>query len=238
MEFPYGHNHHHHHCCEEEQPKPCPPPSHQPYSHHPNEYPPAPPPAYGQPGYSPVQHVSHQSGPGYGPPPPAPYQPYAGEPAQNAYPNYHQPSHAHHASHENYGSLASVLRQPTVRVFTKADDNYSLSVRDGQVVLAPANPRDEYQHWIKDLKFSTQVKDEEGFPSFALVNKVTGQAIKHSIGATHPVRLVPYNPDYLDESVLWSESKDTGGGKEPEVEDCSLLIRDADHIDIYQACNY
>lgn len=26
------------------------------------------------------------------------------------------------------------------------------------------------------------------------------------------MRLVPYNPDYLDESVLWSESNDTGGG--------------------------
>lgn len=26
------------------------------------------------------------------------------------------------------------------------------------------------------------------------------------------VRLVPYNPDYLDESVLWTESGDTGNG--------------------------
>ena len=32
------------------------------------------------------------------------------------------------------------------------------------------------------------MKDEVGFPSFAVVNKVTGQAIKHSIGASHPVR--------------------------------------------------
>ncbi|KAJ0979143.1 hypothetical protein J5N97_014617 [Dioscorea zingiberensis] len=145
------------------------------------------PPAYDSPGYSPVQNVPQESGPEYGPPPPAPYQPYA-------------------------GSLASVLRQPTVRVFTMAEENYSLSIRNGKVILAPANPRDEYQHWIKDRKFSTQVKDENDFPSFALVNKVTGQAIKHSIGATHPVRLVPYNPDYLDESVLWSESNDTGEG--------------------------
>ncbi|KAG6486152.1 hypothetical protein ZIOFF_054722 [Zingiber officinale] len=67
-------------------------------------------------------------------------------------------------------------------------------------------------HWYKDLKHSTKVKDEEGFPSFALVNKVTGEAIKHSIGATNPVRLVPYNSEYLDESILWSESNDTGGG--------------------------
>lgn len=26
------------------------------------------------------------------------------------------------------------------------------------------------------------------------------------------VRLVPYNPDYLDESVLWTESRDVGKG--------------------------
>ncbi|URE02896.1 Stress responsive protein [Musa troglodytarum] len=67
-------------------------------------------------------------------------------------------------------------------------------------------------HWIKDMKYSTKVKDEEGFPSFALINKATGEALKHSIGATHPVRLVPYKPDYLDESVLWTESRDTGDG--------------------------
>ena len=26
------------------------------------------------------------------------------------------------------------------------------------------------------------------------------------------VRLVPYNPEYLDESVLWTESRDVGNG--------------------------
>ncbi|KAH0470424.1 hypothetical protein IEQ34_000147 [Dendrobium chrysotoxum] len=58
----------------------------------------------------------------------------------------------------------------------------------------------------------TKVKDEEGFPAFALVNKATGQAIKHSVGATHPVQLVPYKPNFLDESVLWTESRDLGDG--------------------------
>jgi hypothetical protein len=28
----------------------------------------------------------------------------------------------------------------------------------------------------------------------------------------HQVRLVPYNPDFLDESVLWTESRDVGHG--------------------------
>jgi hypothetical protein len=31
------------------------------------------------------------------------------------------------------------------------------------------------------------VKDEEGMPAFALVNKGTGLAVKHSIGQSHPV---------------------------------------------------
>ncbi|XP_058202136.1 ricin B-like lectin EULS3 isoform X2 [Rhododendron vialii] len=118
----------------------------------------------------------------------------------------HLPSFLHHHEHQQ-GSAAG---KPTVRVFTKAEANYSLTVRDGKVILAPSNPSDPFQHWIKDEKYSTKVKDEEGFPSFALVNKATGQAMKHSIGATHPVQLIPYNPDVLDESVLWTESKDLG----------------------------
>jgi len=104
------------------------------------------------------------------------------------------------------------VNKPTVRVYCKAETNYSLSIMDGKVILARSDPNDEFQHWIKDEKYSTRVKDEEGFPSFALVNKATGQAIKHSIGATHPVQLCPYDADVLDESVLWAESRDTGDG--------------------------
>lgn len=54
------------------------------------------------------------------------------------------------------------------------------------------------------------MKDGEGHPSFSLVNKATGQAIKHSATATQPVQLVPYNENAFDESVLWAESKDLG----------------------------
>ncbi|XBI52543.1 hypothetical protein VPH35_034905 [Triticum aestivum] len=102
--------------------------------------------------------------------------------------------------------------QPTVKIYCRANPNYAMSVRNGKVVLAPANPKDDYQHWIKDMRWSTSIKDEEGYPAFAMVNKATGQAIKHSLGQSHPVRLVPYNPDYLDESVLWTESRDVGNG--------------------------
>ncbi|KAG2647638.1 hypothetical protein PVAP13_2KG584400 [Panicum virgatum] len=109
---------------------------------------------------------------------------------------------------------ASVAGVPvhTVRVFCKAGEDYSLTARNGTACLAPTNPRDEYQHWIKDMRHSNRVRDEEGYPAFALVNKVTGEAIKHSTGQGHPVKLVPYNPDYQDESVLWTESRDVGNG--------------------------
>ncbi|CAL9207508.1 unnamed protein product [Musa hybrid cultivar] len=121
--------------------------------------------------------------------------------------------HHHHHHREEHGSSAGGRSSPrTVRVYTKADPNYSLSIRDGNVIVAPNDPDDPYQHWYKDMRHGTRVKDEEGFPGFALVNSVTGEAIKHSLGAQNPVRLVPYNPDYLDESVLWAESNDTGKG--------------------------
>ena len=43
------------------------------------------------------------------------------------------------------------------------------------------------QHWVKDMRHSTRIKDEEGYTAFALVNKVTREAIKHSLGQSHPV---------------------------------------------------
>ncbi|VAH26301.1 unnamed protein product [Triticum turgidum subsp. durum] len=92
------------------------------------------------------------------------------------------------------------------KIYCRASEDYCLAVRDGEVVLAPVNPKDETQHWLKDMRFSTTVKDEEGMPAFALVNKATGLAVKHSIGQ------LPFNPAYEDASVLWTESKDMGKG--------------------------
>jgi hypothetical protein len=101
----------------------------------------------------------------------------------------------------------------THRIYCKAgEDNYSLAVRDGKVCLVRSDRDDHTQHWVKDMKYSTRVKDEEGYPAMALVNKATGDALKHSIGQSHPVRLVRYNPEYMDESVLWTESRDVGSG--------------------------
>lgn len=103
-------------------------------------------------------------------------------------------------------------KKRTFRVFTKADPNYSLTIRDGRVILAKSDPSDECQHWCKDDKYSTRVKDEHGFPSFALVNKATGEAMKHSIGHTHPVQLKAYKGDVLDESLQWTQANELGEG--------------------------
>ncbi|KAK1367347.1 hypothetical protein POM88_042908 [Heracleum sosnowskyi] len=119
------------------------------------------------------------------------------------------PSSIHNHTHQVWDCLSSM---PSVRVCTKAETNCSLAVRHGKVILARADPSDLSQHWVKDEKFSTEVKDQNGFPSFSLVNKATGQIMKHSIGATHPVQLIPYDLDIHDESVLWTLGADLGDG--------------------------
>ncbi|KAJ8484577.1 hypothetical protein OPV22_017062 [Ensete ventricosum] len=222
MEFPFGHHHGHHHHRREEEEEEREEHRYPPPGYHHDDVQPPPPSSYfsggseeyGRPAYPPVQHVSHDGGSGFDQPRPYPPAPgyYGGGDGEHLH--HHRPPNSsgthHFGGHEGWAEEPSQPRQPTVRIFTKAEENYSLSIRDGKVILAPNDRSDDYQHWIKDLRYSTKVKDEEGFPSFALINKVTGEALKHSIGATHPVRLVPYNPDYLDESVLWAESRDTG----------------------------
>jgi hypothetical protein len=170
----------------------------------------APPPApYGGGGYAPPP--APYGGGGYAPPP-APYG--GGGYAPPSPPSAHgAEAYAPPGAGHGYGNLHRALAsEKTVRVLCRAGEDYSLTVRNGAVCLAPTNPRDEFQHWVKDMRHSTRIKDEEGYPAFALVNKVTGEAIKHSLGQNHPVKLVPYNPEYLDESVLWTESKDVGKG--------------------------
>ncbi|KAG6472123.1 hypothetical protein ZIOFF_069580 [Zingiber officinale] len=179
-------------------------------------YPPPPPGSYGERSYS--GDPSH-----HGPPPPiyppVPAPDYPGEVGHHhhhhhGFPHFPGIQHvSHHSWEEGAAPPPSSHGQPTVRIYTKAEPNFSLSIRDGKVILARNNPADPYQaSYGSDLRYSTKVKDEEGFPSFSLINKVTGEAVKHSIGATHPVRLISYNPNYLDESVLWAESKDLGDG--------------------------
>ncbi|KAL7189795.1 hypothetical protein ACSBR1_039433 [Camellia fascicularis] len=233
MEFPYSHHSHSSHHRREERDEEYPPPAPPsfdgpPPPHPPSYYEPPPPNVYGGGPGGPGEPYHHHSQP---PPPPnyshhgyPPQQPgyySSSEPPVNvqhvahedeADRHHHRPHMPSFMHHHDQRKLSELVGKPTVRVVTKAESNYSLTIRDGQVILARSNSSDPFQHWIKDEKFSTRVKDEEGFPSFALVNKATGQAIKHSVGATQPVQLIDYNPDVLDESVLWTESRDLGDG--------------------------
>uniref|UniRef100_A0ACD5WQR5 Uncharacterized protein n=1 Tax=Avena sativa TaxID=4498 RepID=A0ACD5WQR5_AVESA len=169
--------------------------------------------AYAQPAYGGGGYGYGAGGSSGGQDPYAPQAPYGGG-------GYAPPPNAHGAeayappgAGYGYGNLHRLLAsESTVRVLCRAGEDYSLTVRNGTVCLAPTNPRDEFQHWVKDMRHSTRIKDEEGYPAFALVNKVTGEAIKHSLGQNHPVKLVPYNPEYMDESVMWTESRDVGKG--------------------------
>ncbi|KAG9134881.1 hypothetical protein Leryth_001224 [Lithospermum erythrorhizon] len=145
-------------------------------------------------------HQHHHAEPS--PPPPVVHTTHHPTPP----PPVHHSAATHHETHPK-NPLAD---KPSVRVYCKAKTDYSLTIRDGHIILAPSSPSDPHQQWVKDEKYSTKVKDEEGFPCFALVNKATGQAMKHSVGATHPVQLTPYNADHLDESILWTESTDLG----------------------------
>ncbi|XP_004493137.1 uncharacterized protein [Cicer arietinum] len=177
--------------------------------------------------HSPPHHQQPAFTPNYGyapPPPSAPHHtspPFSNTSVHHVSHEIHDPhfptTAVHHVDHQVNTApypppptLSS--NKPTFKVVTKASPNYSLTIRRGDVVLAPSDPTDQYQHWYKDEKWSTRVKDKEGCHAFSLVNKVTGEAIKHSIGSSHPVRLVRYNPDYLDQSILWSESRDICGG--------------------------
>ncbi|VAH72573.1 unnamed protein product [Triticum turgidum subsp. durum] len=151
---------------------------------------------YGAPAYGNVVHVAHESGD---------ERPQYGGGGSGGYGHETRPHHG--------GGAAPATRQPTYRILCKAgEDSFSLAARDGKVCLVRTDRDDDTQHWIKDMKYSTRVKDEEGYPAMALVNKASGEALKHSLGQSHPVRLTRYNPDTLDESVLWTESRGVGAG--------------------------
>ncbi|KAJ4781175.1 Stress responsive protein [Rhynchospora pubera] len=78
-------------------------------------------------------------------------------------------------------------------------------------MLAPADLEDKYQIWIKEISYAKPVKDNDAKPAFALVNKGAGKAIKHGFGPDHLVQLAQFDQNYLDSSLLWTESDE----KEP-----------------------
>ncbi|WCJ43668.1 Ricin B-like lectin EULS3 [Euphorbia peplus] len=234
----HSHTHHHRRRDDDDQddgvypryppPNSGPPPP--PFFQDQNEFPPPPPPSYFQDPpyfpsneYAPPPPAIHQThgypnqgfdAPGDYPPPPPPVTHISHQQTETQqHHSYrpHMPSFVQHMTHHSDSAPApDFSSKPTFKVYCKAEPNFRLTIRQGTVVLAPDDPSDEFQNWYKDEKYSTRVKDEEGCPCFALVNKASGQAVKHSIGASHPVELISYNPDVLDQSILWTESKDLG----------------------------
>lgn len=100
----------------------------------------------------------------------------------------------------------------TVKIYCEADPDYHLANINGHVAMAPANESDPSQQWIMDTSWSVKVKDEAGFPAFALINRATGQALRHGRAESERVTLGPYHPDDLNEAVLFTQSADVGKG--------------------------
>ncbi|KAI4325542.1 hypothetical protein MLD38_030927 [Melastoma candidum] len=192
MQFHHHHHHHHHSSSDDEDGPGRYPPAGTSIPRPCYDHPPPPQPLAGEGFYPPTSY-----------PPPAP-----------AVPQHYPAYPPHHPSFVYPGNVVppELLGRPTFKVYCKAGPGFALTVRDGRVVLAYSNPTDPHQHWYMDEKYSAMVKDEEGSPGFALVNQATGLAIKHSFGASHPVQLIPYDPEHLDESVLWAMSRDFGYG--------------------------
>ncbi|KAJ4760590.1 Ricin B-like lectin R40C1 [Rhynchospora pubera] len=96
----------------------------------------------------------------------------------------------------------------TVKIHCRDKLGYNLTVaKDGvTVMLVPSNPKDKYQHWIKETAYGMPVKDEQEKESFAIVSKANGKAIKHGFGKSYLVQLAPFNRNYMDASLLWTES--------------------------------
>ncbi|KAH9288178.1 hypothetical protein KI387_032295, partial [Taxus chinensis] len=121
----------------------------------------------------------------------------------------------------------------TVGIYCKANPEYYLTAREyDDVVLAPRDESNPHQQWIMDAFWGIKVKDEAGFPAFALVNKATCQALRHGIEEHEKVHTCPYSKEELNEAVLWTQSDDVGNGyKCIRPVDNTNLNLDANHGD-------
>lgn len=140
MDYPHGHHNTRH-----QQPSPPPPQVHH-TSHVGPEKPHAPVYTVNDPHPPQVQHTSHTGPapnthhtpapphvPSYSPPPPAAADPH------------HRPQAPSASSHDTHNKTDELAKKPSVRMFCKAETNFSLTIRDGKVVLAPSNSADPHQ---------------------------------------------------------------------------------------------
>nr|GMD81461.1 carboxypeptidase Y [Ipomoea batatas] len=126
---------------------------------------------------------------------------------------YHQHQHYYH-----HGQDRQQPKPTCYQVYCRADHKYALTIRNNKVTLAPSNPFDPRQHWYKEHKLGTQVKDAIGLPSFALVNKATMETIQHGGAGAQPVQLVKYEAnDGVDHSIL-------EGGRDEGVETAATAM--------------
>lgn len=89
------------------------------------------------------------------------------------------------------------------------DRDYQIACGHDGVVIAPADPRDEAQQWIKDDSFGVRVKDNFGFPAFSLTNKAHKKVLKRAKEQGQQVLLVDYKPDLaMDDDILWTQSQE------------------------------
>lgn len=147
MAFPF-HHHHRRDDDEDDEPRHPPPGYRPPYSdpppplvphiHHTHygEAPPPPPPSY----------VDYQSN--FPPEPPVPDYGYSSGPPPPVVHHHshhpHSPTVIHQHSHQSDSPFSN---RPTVKVYAKANPNFSLAIRDGKVVLVPSDPYDPAQVW-------------------------------------------------------------------------------------------
>lgn len=140
----------------------APPPPQAPYRSEPYFEAPSPPPPFGH-----VSHVGHHTS---NEPYPPEHHRYGGYPPPNSTLESHGDhtgvTHvAHHSSHQSQtpgfhhrpdenrlpDNLAGLAGRSTVKVYSKAEPNYYLTIRDGKVILAPSDPSDEAQVCIYHL---------------------------------------------------------------------------------------
>ena len=105
-----------------------PPPQEYGYSAYPSES--APPP----PIYSSSTHVEHVA-----------YDVNPSEVEAETHHSHrpHLPSFLHHQTPQN--PTSDLYNKPTYKIFSKAEPNFSLTNRDGHVILTPSDPSDEFQ---------------------------------------------------------------------------------------------
>lgn len=67
--------------------------------------------------------------------------------------HHHVHTHFHvTVYHDLQGCTATLSDKPSFRVFTKAGPKYSLTIRNGEVILAPSDPNDGYHVHVSPLQ--------------------------------------------------------------------------------------